>query len=134
VNRRNLPYEVVEDMREAFQKSQRYLPSEEMSENSEGLREKTYRQLLTLSGFTDKEIDEQRLLDLKDEQLAARIKERLKPIAQAVEQSGSSSCRQQKLIPLTDLEKYLEDGYRCERVIESMGKAIVSLPQGAGRA
>jgi len=57
----------------------------------------------------------------------------LKPIAPAVEQSGSSS-RQQKLIPITDLEKYLDEGYRCEYVIESMGKAIVSLPQGGGRA
>jgi len=57
----------------------------------------------------------------------------LKPIAPAVEQAGSSS-RQQKLIPITDLEKYLEDGYRCECVIESMGKAIVSLPQRVVRA
>jgi hypothetical protein len=133
VNRRNLPYEVVEDMREAFQKSQRYLSSEEIGEDSEGLRERAYRQLLMLAGFTDKEIDEQRLLDLKDEQLAARIKERLKPIAPAVEQVGSSS-RQQKLIPITDLEKYLDEGYRCEYVIESMGKAIVSLPREIGRA
>jgi hypothetical protein len=126
VNRRNLPYEVVEDMREAFQRSQRYLSSEEVSEDAEGLRERTYRQLLILAGFTDREIDEQRLLDPKDEQLAARIKERLKPIAPAVEQS--SSIMQQKLISLTDLEKYLEDRYRCEYVIESMGKAVVSLP------
>jgi hypothetical protein len=133
VNRRNLPYEVVEDMREAFQKSQRYLSSEEIGEDSEGLRERAYRQLLMLAGFTDKEIDEQRLLDLKDEQLAARIKERLKPIAPAVEQVGSSS-RQQKLVPITDLEKYLDEGYRCEYVIESMGKAIVSLPREIGRA
>ena len=57
----------------------------------------------------------------------------MKPIAPAVEQAGSSS-RQQKLIPITDLEKYLEDGYRCECVIESMGKAIVSLPQRVVRA
>jgi hypothetical protein len=133
VNRRNLPYEVVEDMREAFQKSQRYLSSEEIGEDSEGLRERAYRQLLMLAGFTDKEIDDQRLLDLKDEQLVSKIKERLKPIAPAVEQSGGSSI-QQKLISITDLEKYLEDGYRCEYVIESMGKAIVSLPQGVMRA
>jgi hypothetical protein len=132
VNRRNLPYEVVEDMREAFQKSQRYLSSEEISEDSEGLRERAYRQLLMLAGFTDKEIDEQRLLDMKDEQLVSKIKERLKPTAPAVEQSGGS--RQQKLIAITDLEKYLEDGYRCEYVIESMGKAIVSLPQRVVRA
>jgi hypothetical protein len=133
VNRRNLPYEVVEDMREAFRKSQRYLSSEEIGEDSEGLRERTYRQLLMLAGFTDKEIDDQRLLDLKDEQLVSKIKERLKPIAPAVEQAGSSS-RQQKLIPITDLEKYLDEGYRCEYVIESMGKAVVSLPQRVVRA
>jgi len=57
----------------------------------------------------------------------------LKPIAPAVEQAGSSS-RQQKLIPITDLEKYLEDGYRCEYVIESMGKLWSALPQGVVRA
>jgi len=72
VNRRNLPYEVVEDMREAFQKSHRYLSSEVIDEDSEGLREKAYRQLLILAGFTDREIDEQRLLDLKDEQLVSK--------------------------------------------------------------
>jgi len=137
VNRRNLPYEVAEDMREAFERSQRYLSSsssgsDDGGEDAEGLRERAYRQLLKLAGFADKEIDEQRLLDLKDEQLAARIKERLKPIAPAVEQVGSSI--QQKLIPITDLEKYLDEGYRCEYVIESMGKAIVSLPHGGGRA
>jgi hypothetical protein len=140
VNRRNLPYEVVEDMREAFQKSQRYLCSSSSSsgsgeegEDAVGLRERAYRQLLMLAGFTDKEIDDQRLLDLKDEQLVSKIKERLKPIAPAVEQVGSSS-RQQKLIAITDLEKYLDEGYRCEYVIESMGKAIVSLPQRVVRA
>jgi len=142
VNRRNLPYEVVEDMREAFERSQRYLCSSSSSsssgsgdegEDAEGLRERAYRQLLILAGFTDKEIDDQRLLDLKDEQLVTKIKERLKPIAPAAEQAGGSS-RQQKLIPITDLEKYLEDGYRCEYVIESMGKAIVSLPQRVVRA
>jgi len=134
VNRRNLPYEVAEDMREAFERSQRYLCSSSSSsgdegEDAEGLRERAYRQLLILAGFTDREIDEHRLLDLKDEQLVTKIKERLKPIAPAIEQVGS---RQQKLIPITDLEKYLEDGYRCEYVIESMGKAIVSLPRGGG--
>jgi len=72
VNRRNLPYEVVEDMREAFQRSQRYLSSEEIGEDSEGLKERAYRQLLILAGFTDKEIDDQRLLDLKDEQLVSK--------------------------------------------------------------
>ena len=140
VNRRNLPYEVVEDMREAFERSQRYLCSSSSSsgsgeegEDAVGLRERAYRQLLMLAGFTDKEIDDQRLLDLKDEQLVTKIKERLKPIAPGVDQAGSSS-RQQKLIPINDLEKYLEDGYRCEYVIESMGKAIVSLPQRVVRA
>jgi len=128
VNRRNLPYEVVEDMREAFKKSQRYLSSEEIGEDSEELREKTYRQLLILAGFTDKEIDEQRLLDLTDEELAARMKERLKP--PAVESKGL----RQKLIPIDELEQYLGEGWRCEHVIESMGKAVVSLPEGEVRA
>ena len=132
VNRRNLPYEVVEDMREVFERSQRYLCSSssgsgEEGEDAEGLRERAYRQLLMLAGFTDKEIDEQRLLDLKDEELAARMKERLKP--PAVE----SKRGRQKLIPLDELEKYLEEGWRCEHVIESMGKAIVSLPESEVR-
>jgi ribosomal protein S13 len=132
VNRRNLSYEVVEDMRGAFERSQRYLCSSssgsgDEGEDAEGLRERAYRQLLMLAGFTDKEIDEQRLLDLKDEELAARMKERLKP--PAVE----SKRGRQKLIPLDELEKYLEEGWRCEHVIESMGKAIVSLPESEVR-
>jgi hypothetical protein len=132
VNRRNLPYEVIEDMREAFQRSQRYLCSSssgsgDAGEDAEGLRERAYRQLLMVAGFTDRKIDEQRLLDLTDEELAARIKERLKP--PAVESKGL----RQKLILLDELEKYLGEGWRCEHVIESMGKAVVSLPEGEVR-
>jgi len=136
VNRRNLPYEVLEDMREAFERSQRYLCSSSSTsgdegEGEEGLRERAYRQLLMVAGFTDKEIDEQRLLDLKDKQLAARIKERLKPPAPAVESKGGG---RQKLIPLDELEAHLQSGWRCEHVIESMGKAVVSLPEGGAKA
>ena len=137
VNRRNLPYEVLEDMREAFERSQRYLCSSnsgsgsgDEGEDAEGLRERAYRQLLIVAGFTDKEIDEQRLLDLTDEELAARMKERLKPPVPAVESKGG----RQKLIPIDELEQYLGEGWRCEHVIESMGKAVVSLPEGEVRA
>jgi len=123
VNRRNLPYEVVEDMRAAFDRSQRYLSSQEMGEDVEGLRDRTYRQLLIAAGFTEKEIDEKGLLDLKDEEIAARIKGQLSPRA-PMEEAG------QRLVSLQELETYLHKGWRCEHVIEGMGKAVVSLPGG----
>jgi hypothetical protein len=54
----------------------------------------------------------------------------LKPPAPAVESKGG----RQKLIPLDELEKYLEEGWRCEHVIEGMGRAVVSLAEGEVRA
>jgi site-specific recombinase XerD len=120
-NKHSLPEKVVEDMRASYSRSQRFLQSEGPFPESHSLRDETYKQMLVLAGFTEKEIAENKILELSDEQIALKAREKLFS-------SVFGDERGQKIVPLDRLEEYLTKGWRCEHVMESRGQAIISPP------
>lgn len=120
-NKHSLPEKVVEDMRASFARSQEFLQSEGPFQETRSLREETYTRMLILAGFTEKEIAESRILELSDEEIALKAREKL---FSAV----FGDAKGQRVVPLDSLEEYLVKGWRCDHVIESRGQAVISPP------
>jgi integrase len=126
-NKHSLPETVIEDMRKAFARSASFLKSNS-SLNSDGLlnlRDETYKRMLLLAGYTDKEIDKEDLLHLSDEELAKKAREKL---LQSVNKTANHAAPNngQKIITLDELPDYLSKGWKCDHIIESRQQAIVS--------
>jgi hypothetical protein len=120
-NKHILPENVVEDMRASYSRSQRFLQSEGPFPEAHSLRDETYKRMLVLAGFTEKEVAEEKLLELNDDQIALKAREKLFS-------SVFGEDRGQRIVPLDGLEEYLSKGWRCEHVMESRGQAIISPP------
>lgn len=108
-------------MRTSFSKAQSYLESEGPFERTRSLRDETYKRMLILAGFTEKEIIDNNILELSDEEIAAKAREKLFS-------SVFGKAKGQKILPIDALEEYLSKGWRCDHVIESRGQAIISSP------
>jgi hypothetical protein len=120
-NKHTLPENVVEDMRTSYARSQRFLQSEGPFPEAHSLRDETYKRMLILAGFTEKEVAEERVLELSDDQIAQKAREKLFS-------SVFGEGKGQKIVTLDSLEDYLSKGWKCEHVIESRGQAIISAP------
>lgn len=125
-NKHSLPETVTEDMRKAFTRSASFLQSNS-SLNSDGLtnlRDESYKRMLLLAGFTEEEIGKEDILQLGDEEIAKKAREKLLQsvgnAAAAVQNNG------QKVILLDELADYLSKGWKCDHVIESRQQVIVS--------
>jgi hypothetical protein len=103
-NKCRLPEEVVEDMREAYRKSQEFLQTSRPESAKDKLIEEFRRQLLLVAGFTEEEISKVDVTSLSDEEFQRIIKERLVG-------NMNDDCGAQKLINLHELEKYLDSGW-----------------------
>ena len=123
-NKHTLPQNVVEDMRSSYSRSQKFLQSQGPFPEVESLRDETYKRMLLLTGFTEKELVDQRVLEMSDEAIAQKAREKLFS-------SVFGESVRQKIVPLEMLEEYLSSGWRCEHVIESKAQAIISPPSVA---
>jgi integrase len=124
-NKHSLPSTVIEDMRKAFARSASFLQSNS-SLSADGLlnlRDESYKRMLLLAGYTEEEIDKEDILQLSDEELAKKARERL---LQSVSNAASVQNNGQKVIPLDELPNYLSKGWKCDHVIESRQQVIVS--------
>lgn len=77
LNKRKLPDEMMEEMREAYLRSQPFLQSNGESKDRENLPELVRIQLLLAVGYKQEEVDEIRPAELSDEQMKQKLKERL---------------------------------------------------------
>jgi hypothetical protein len=103
-NKCRLPESVIEDMREAYRRSQDYLQTIRPEAGREKLVEEFRRQLLLVAGFTPKEVDEINIASLSDDEFQDMVRRRL--------MGGiNGDCGVQKAIDLNELDKYLENGW-----------------------
>jgi hypothetical protein len=103
-NKCRLPESVIEDMREAYRRSQDYLQTIRPEAGREKLVEEFRRQLLLVAGFTPKEVDEINIASLSDDEFQDMVRRRLMG-------SINDDCGVQKAIDLNELDKYLENGW-----------------------
>ena len=103
-NKGRLPENVVEDMREAYRRSQEYLQTTRKDETSEErLRDSFRKQLLLVAGFSAEEVEELDL-SMNDETFQEIVRRKLMG---AMVNNGAS----QKVVDVEEVECYLSGGW-----------------------
>jgi len=118
-NKCRLPEDVIEDMREAYRRSQEYLQTTKPETGREKLIEEFRRQLLLVAGFSQEEISKIDITSLTDEEFQDLIRKRLLG-------NTNTDCGTQKVVDLNELEKYLENGWEYVATLPNQ-KVIVRL-------
>jgi hypothetical protein len=104
-NKSRLPPQVIDDMREAYRKSQEFL----QTKRPEGPKEEDLKfmfraELLRMAGYDDEEIEKAGLLELPEDKFREELRERLLGV------KGNNNGNQ-KLISIDEIETYLEKGW-----------------------
>jgi len=116
-NKQRLPETVIEDMREAYKRSQEFLQTSEGEETSEEkLREGFRKQLLLVAGFSQEEVEKMDVPSMSDEELQAIVRKKLLGIE-------NNDCSKQKVVHINDVENYLAQGW--EYVANLPNKKVV---------
>jgi integrase len=122
LNKWKLPENTIEEMRNSYQKSLKFLETENKG-ISESEMDKTIKDLKTsmliLAGFSEEEIEREKLLELSNEDLIKKIDEkRIKHL-----NNGNS----QKIVSMRELRQYIEQGWEFVANINSK-EAIIKVP------
>jgi hypothetical protein len=104
-NKQRLPESVIEDMREAYRRSQEFLQTKDREETSEERLAQAFRkQLLLVAGFKQDEVDNIDLSLMSDEDLQEIVRKQLLGIS-------DSDCGKQKVVNIEDVDNYLSQGW-----------------------
>jgi hypothetical protein len=103
-NKAMLPEDVIEDMREAYTRSQEYLQATKPETTEEKLKEAFRKQLLLVAGFNRLELEKMDISSMNDEEIQVMIRKRLLS-------EKTDDCRQ-KVVTVGDVENYIEQ--QCE--------------------
>jgi len=117
-NKCKLPESVVEDMREAYRRSQQYLQTQPETGRA-SLLEEFRRQLLLVAGFSQEEIRQIDVASLTDDEFQEIVRKRLLG-------SAGADCGTQKVVSLNELESYLENGWEYVAALPNK-KVVVKL-------
>ena len=113
--------DIVEDMREAYERSQDFLQTTQMKSTSEEQMKDAFRkQLLIVAGFSQDEIDKMDIESINDEEFQTKVKQKLLGV---MANNGSK----QKVIPLRDVESYIAQGWEYANTLPN-DKAIIKIP------
>lgn len=122
LNKRRLPPEVVEQMRESYAKAQRYLETGEGEARDDDLRKEFKRQLLLVAGFKDE--------DIGDEQLETGEEEFHKLVRGKLLGDVKTPGPKQKVVDVSHVENYLVEGWEFVGSLPNR-KAIVKVRETA---
>ncbi len=104
-NKCRLPESVIEDMREAYRRSQEFLQTRKKEETSEEkLRESFRKQILLVAGFNQEEVDKMDLPSMSDEELQSLVRKKLLG-------APTSDSSKQKVVSIDEANGYLEKGW-----------------------
>ncbi len=116
LNKGMLPLSVVEDMRRAYKKAQRFLQTTAESEmDSEKVKLLFKKELLLAVGYSQEEIEEMDLSEVSEDEFQKIVKEKLE------ERKNNHSS--QKVVTVSELERFLEEGW--EFVATLPGEKVV---------
>ncbi len=118
LNKRKLPPDVVEEMRESYAKALKYLQTIE-AEKPEDVTKMFKRQLRLVAGFKAEEITDEQL-NLGDDEFQRLVREKL------VSQLKNNGVRQ-KVVAVPDVEQHLADGWEFVAALPNK-RAILKLP------
>ena len=139
-NKKLLP-DQIEEMRKSYQGVLKFLETAEKGPGEEDITRKFKEQILLLDGFTEEEIEERDLLDLKDDELRNMRREKLfgskNPADEAKESARndrinmikSRNSLRQKVISLFAIEAYINEGFDLVSDKIPGDKALVKLSE-----
>ncbi|MEM3490207.1 MAG: site-specific integrase, partial [Nitrososphaerota archaeon] len=121
-NKHKLPENLIEDMRESYAKSLVFLETEKrgMSEEEKDKWKTDLKREYLRLFFDDKEIDDNKLLDLSTEDLQKKVKEKIG--------MSLNNGHSQKVISMREIKQYIEQGWEFVQSINSK-EAIVRIPK-----
>jgi hypothetical protein len=119
-NKHRLPQTVIDDMREAYKRSQDYLQTTKAEVGEEKIKETFKKQLLAVAGFNEEEIAKKDLINMTDEELHNLVRQRLLGVM-------ANNGNRQRVIPLAHVEKYLGEGWEYVTALPNE-RAIVKMP------
>lgn len=119
-NKWRLPESVIEDMREAYRRSQEHLQTTKIEETSEERLTQAFRkQLLMVAGFKQDEVDKMDLSSISDEELQATVRKKLLG-------TETTDCTKQKVVSVDEIESYLTQGWEYVASL-SRKKVVIKL-------
>jgi len=117
---KRLPPDVIEEMREAYRKSTKFLETRYSELEEDKARLYLQQQLLSAVGYKQEEIDKMDLTDISSDDFQKLLRGK---VAGAMASNGSK----QKLVPMNEIEKLLSEGYEFQAALPN-GKAIMKMP------
>jgi len=118
VNKSNLPQELIEDMRESYKNSETFLHTT-IIDGDESMEARMRRQMLKICGMSDEEIEEIKLEEINDDEIAGLIR---KKFVSLVTGNGGN----QKVVGMDEVEKYISEGWKFVSSLPP-NKAIIKL-------
>ncbi|MEE9341421.1 MAG: site-specific integrase [Thermoplasmata archaeon] len=119
-NKAKLPVQVVEDMREAYSRSQEFLQTKVPELPKEEELKRIFRtELLRMSGFTEEEIEKDSLCNISDEELRDIIRNRLV--------GANPNNNHQKVVGMDQIERYVTEGWEFVTALPN-NKVILRYP------
>jgi hypothetical protein len=119
-NKHRLPDSVIEDMRDAYKRSQPYLQTSKAEVGEEKIMEAFKKQLLAVAGLSEEEIAKYDLADMTDEEFHSLVRRRL------LGANGASGTRQ-KVVAIKEMEQYLAEGWEYVAALPNE-RAVIKIP------
>jgi hypothetical protein len=120
-NKGKLPPNIIEDMRQAYQKSQEFLQTETTTPKEKEIKLIFKKEFLSMAGFTEEEVAQFLAKNPTDEELKKAVREKL--LGKDLQPNGNGKLRQ-KVVSSAELGKYLEEGWEFVTQLRD-NKAIV---------
>jgi len=109
-NKGRLPPDLIEDMRDAYRRSLAFLETTKPTDGEAELKASFRRQMLLVAGLNEKEIGKMDLDAMTDAELQRIVREKLVGVP-TPNGDGHANGGKQKVVPLTAVEAYLEQGW-----------------------
>ena len=134
VNKGRLSEDMVESMRMSYEKSTKFLETEHKGLTEDEVEKKFRTQLLIMAGFSEQEIQEKSLLDMRAEEITKLAREKLLgmnrgDISHQIEKDKQelNGSHKQKVVSIDVIEEYINNGFVVKMALGS-DRAIVELP------
>ncbi len=116
---KRLPPDMIEEMRESYRKCLKFLETRISDVSEDNAKLFLQQQLLSAVGYRQEEIDKIDLTNISNEDFQQLLRDK---VAGAMTENGA----RQKVIPVSEVEKYIGEGYDFEAVLPN-GKAVMRL-------
>jgi hypothetical protein len=119
-NKHRLPQSVIDDMREAYKRSQDYLQTIKPETGEDQLKLALKKQFLAVAGFSEEEIVKYNLEAMSNEELNELVRKRLLGIM-------SSNGARQRIVALNQLDELIREGWEYVAGLPN-DRAIIKMP------